>query len=591
VSVRPPVARLRLLRDRRGAASARMLIAALVATMAVPALSAATVSAASRSSSPSAAIRTDATTAYLEGVDVSHWQGTISWSRVAAAGKAFAFIKASEARDYVDPLYASNRTAAQAAGLWTGAYHFARPDATAGDALAEADHFVATLHLGHGDLIPALDLEQTGGLSVAALQSWVTTWLGEVTKKLGIRPMIYTSPYFWQHSMADTRALADAGYKTLWVAHWGATTPTVPASNWGGHGWTFWQYSDCGAVSGISGCVDLDRYRGTDLVPQAYSIFSLTAAPAGQVKQGQTAAAATVGISRTNFPSEVALQVDGLPAGASAAFDASPTTLTSSALTVSTDAAVTPTGTYPLTIVGTGAGLTRSATVSLVVADGVPPTIVAPSMWLEPNSIVGSTSMPIYSVWSASDPSGVASYGLERSVTGGSTWSTVKLATSLSRSVWQWVPFGSSVVQRSRATDRLANTSAWTAGHRVSALLTQEYASSIRYSGTWATSTSSYSLGGSQRYATSAGATATYTFSGSSVGWVATRGPNRGSAKVYIDGVYAGTVNLHASSFAWRRVVFAKNWGTVGQHTLRIVAADARHPIVDVDAFIRLWQS
>src|SRR5436305_2689585 len=227
-------------------------------------------------------------------------------------------IKATESTTYVDPLSATNRAGAQAAGIWTGAYHFARPDAPAGDALAEADHFAASISLGRGDLIPALDLEQTGGLSVTALQTWVSTWLGEVTRKIGIRPMIYTSPYFWKTYMGDSRTLADAGYKTLWVAHWGVATPTVPASNWGGRGWTFWQYSDCGNVPGISGCVDLDRYNGTDLLPQAYSIFSLSAAASGQVKQGQTAATATVGIARTNFPSEVSLDVAGLPAGSAA---------------------------------------------------------------------------------------------------------------------------------------------------------------------------------------------------------------------------------------------------------------------------------
>ena len=86
----------------------------------------------------------DATTGFLEGVDVSHWQNTIDWSKVAAAGKRFAIIKASESTTYVDPLYATNRARAQAAGMWTGAYHVAQPNAAVGDALAEADHFVAT---------------------------------------------------------------------------------------------------------------------------------------------------------------------------------------------------------------------------------------------------------------------------------------------------------------------------------------------------------------------------------------------------------------------------------------------------------------
>jgi len=39
------------------------------------------------------------------------------------------------------------------------------------------------------------------------------------------------------------------------------TSPSVPATNWGGRSWTFWQYTSDGLVPGITGRVDLDRYR------------------------------------------------------------------------------------------------------------------------------------------------------------------------------------------------------------------------------------------------------------------------------------------------------------------------------------------
>ena len=52
-----------------------------------------------------------------EGIDISHWQGTIDWIQVAAAGKRFAFMKASEDIDYVDPTYPANRAAANANGM------------------------------------------------------------------------------------------------------------------------------------------------------------------------------------------------------------------------------------------------------------------------------------------------------------------------------------------------------------------------------------------------------------------------------------------------------------------------------------------
>ena len=535
-------------------------------------------------------ITADATTTMLEGIDVSHWQNAIDWTAVASAGKRFAIIKATESSTSVDALYATNHAAAKAAGLWTGPYHFARPSALANDAIDEADHFAAVMNLGVGDLMPALDLEDSGGLSVLALQTWVASFLGEVSARIGVRPMIYTSPAFWKKYMGDSRALADAGYKTLWVAHWNVASPIVPASNWGGRGWTFWQYSDQGTVPGISGFVDLDRFNGTDLMTQAYSIFRLAASiPNGSIKQG-TSSAATVSIVRTNFTSAVSLDVAGLPAGTTATFDANPTTNAVAALTVKTpvDPAATPVGTYPLTITGVAAGLTRTATVNLVIADGIPPTISAPIANMVSNRTLGSTSVPVRVRWSAIDSSGIMAEGLQRSVNGGS-WSGVQLPTTTATWSDQNVPSGSFVRQRARATDRFGNTSQWVAGGQVKATVTQQTSTAVTWRGTWRTVTTTSASGGSLRYATSARASASFRFSGSSIAWVAAQGPTRGSVRVYIDGAYATTVNLRTASVHSRAIVFARNWPSNGTHTIQIVVlGTAGHPRVDVDAFVRL---
>jgi GH25 family lysozyme M1 (1,4-beta-N-acetylmuramidase) len=204
----------------------------------------------------------------VEGIDISHWQGTIDWAAVAGAGKEFAFLKASESTDYVDPTYARNRSGAKANGILVGAYHFADPDAIAGDAVAEADHFIDTATPQSGELLPVLDLEATGGLDVATLKQWVKDFMGRVYERTGVRGAIYVSPSFWSNKMGNTGWFASNGYTVLWIAHWTtAAEPTVPASNWGGKGWTFWQYTSSGIVPGISGRVDLDRYRFTDFTP------------------------------------------------------------------------------------------------------------------------------------------------------------------------------------------------------------------------------------------------------------------------------------------------------------------------------------
>src|SRR5262249_52485503 len=158
-----------------------------------------------------------------------------------------------------------------------------------------------------------------------------------------------------------------------------------------------------------------------------------------------------------------------------------------------------------------------------------------------------------------------------------------------SRSVWQSLAIGAATRDQARATDILANTSAWKPGQSVSALLTQQIAGSIKYAGSWTSQKTSVASGGSYQVGRTAGASVTYTFSGSSVGWVAARGPDRGYAKVYVDGAYAGRVNLYSGRYGYRVIVFARNFGKVGTHTLKIVAeGTAGHPRVDIDAFLRL---
>ena len=147
----------------------------------------------------------------------------------------------------------------------TGAYHFAQPDRSPGDAEAEADHFLATAAIADGDLPPVLDLERVNGLTPAELQAWVKAYLERIRASTGVRGVIYTSPNFWSTNMGGTDWFATNGYRVVWVAHWTTDpAPRVPASDWAGFGWTFWQYTSSGSVAGITGRVDLDRFDGTD---------------------------------------------------------------------------------------------------------------------------------------------------------------------------------------------------------------------------------------------------------------------------------------------------------------------------------------
>jgi GH25 family lysozyme M1 (1,4-beta-N-acetylmuramidase) len=205
-----------------------------------------------------------AATTRVGGLDVSHWQEPIDWVKVGGTERRFVFMKATEGTEYVDPTFTTNRAGAHANGLAVGAYHFAKPDGRRGDAVQEAKHFANVVDPRPGELLPVLDIETSGGLGRHKLTRWAVRWTSEVRQRTGVTPLVYTSPYGWRDRFGDTKRLARAG-SPLWVAHWGVSSPLVPADDWDGHGWVVWQHTSTGHVAGIKGDVDLDKLIGAHL--------------------------------------------------------------------------------------------------------------------------------------------------------------------------------------------------------------------------------------------------------------------------------------------------------------------------------------
>src|SRR5439155_13752592 len=127
------------------------------------------------------------------------------------------------------------------------------------DALAESDVFLAQVGSLHtGELVPVLDVETPfTGMTATTLRTWIRVWVKRVNRSLGRKPMIYTNATSWA-STGNTLEFAKAKYP-LWIAEYGVPRPTVPASNWAGHGYSVWQFTSSGNVPGISGRVDMDR--------------------------------------------------------------------------------------------------------------------------------------------------------------------------------------------------------------------------------------------------------------------------------------------------------------------------------------------
>jgi GH25 family lysozyme M1 (1,4-beta-N-acetylmuramidase) len=243
----------------------------------------------------------------IHGADVSRWQHPndkqIDFVKMYEAGMRFVFIKASDTRETADLLavkYAAmDHHAAQAAGIYTGFYHYAvLPDVSSNeeikrDALAQAQKVVWRLASMGGyserDLPYALDLENkcvrysaTGACQKYATRSavtlWATTFLASLKEKTGRTPILYSYAAFLEGSMSRSPELAQY---PLWLAQYGID-PANPINqpglknigcyvhSWTGANcdsqWTVWQYSSCGIAPkyGVPGSrLDLNVFRGT----------------------------------------------------------------------------------------------------------------------------------------------------------------------------------------------------------------------------------------------------------------------------------------------------------------------------------------
>ncbi|MBI2583831.1 MAG: peptidoglycan DD-metalloendopeptidase family protein [Candidatus Aenigmarchaeota archaeon] len=214
-----------------------------------------------------------------KGIDVSHLQGTIDWTKVKNSGIQFAFVKASQRNNYRDPNFETNMANAKSAGIFAGAYHFACPVEDdelycyrAYTAKEEAENFVnaAGNYIKEGYLRPALDLEVGASLGKTALSNWVNEFMSIVKEKTGVEPIIYVNSNYANNYLDGT-----VSKYSLWIAHWTYDTSKSPNTGiWST--WDFWQYSEKGTNPGISGNVDLDIFNG-DL--NRLNAFVISSAP------------------------------------------------------------------------------------------------------------------------------------------------------------------------------------------------------------------------------------------------------------------------------------------------------------------------
>lgn len=192
----------------------------------------------------------------VHGVDVSRWQNEIDWHKLRHHGANFAYIKATDGGDHLDPMFHKNWRGAAAAGVKRGAYHFFY---WCRNAAEQADWFIRNVPKEPGALPPVLDVEWNAQSSCKKRPSRqvvlekMRVFLTKVEKHYGQRPIIYTAPDFYRDNLQG---------EFLDYPFWLRSVAAHPSVVYPGRKWVFWQYSGTGLSKGVSGKIDLNVFHG-----------------------------------------------------------------------------------------------------------------------------------------------------------------------------------------------------------------------------------------------------------------------------------------------------------------------------------------
>ena len=196
------------------------------------------------------------------------------------------------------------------------------------------------------------------------------------------------------------------------------------------------------------------------------------------------------------------------------------------------------------------------------------------------------TGAPLRLTLHASDNRpGSMRFELQRSVNGGS-WTGV--AATRSATTTATVPFADPFAFRLRATDEAGNVGTWSVGPTLVARVLDSGSKSFGASGTWATIDQSAAFRGAVRKSGSAGSQTGVAPRGRAVAVVVTAGPNRGEARLSLDGV-DGTVDTVRSTVQSRRIVGGRSWATDATRDVSVtVLGTSGRPRVEFDALLVL---
>ena len=165
-------------------------------------------------------------TKYKEGIDVSHYQGTIDWQRVVRSTNiSYVYLKATEGANYVDDVSPQE----------------------------QFNNIVRNIKPAEQDLVPIIDIEHRGNVSEEQFIRDLTELIKKVEQYYGKKPLLYSYQNFYnRHFLGLFR------HYHWMIAKYQSESPVLLD----GRDYIMWQYTSKGSIDGIKGHVDRSRIMG-----------------------------------------------------------------------------------------------------------------------------------------------------------------------------------------------------------------------------------------------------------------------------------------------------------------------------------------
>ncbi|MEM6886944.1 MAG: GH25 family lysozyme [Pseudomonadota bacterium] len=193
----------------------------------------------------------------IHGIDAARFQGQMNWRQIRRQGVRFAWVKATEGGDLLDPEFKRNWREAKRSGVPIGAYHFyyfcTDPD-------TQARWFIRNVPRLRGGMPPVLDLEWnpfsptcTRRPPAREVRKVAGRFMQIVERHYKTKVVVYTTPEFWERNEIAN----------LKQDFWLRSTAKHVEKRYNFSNWHFWQYTSTGILDGVGSEIDLNCFNGS----------------------------------------------------------------------------------------------------------------------------------------------------------------------------------------------------------------------------------------------------------------------------------------------------------------------------------------